>query len=195
MEMGKRNRGDGMTINLKDYTGKLVVVTLRNELMLVSLVNISEKYNNVPYFIDGRYYISDGRCFSPANREHDIVDIVLADEEPEPVITRVELITHEEGRVYVNWKKDNKITTSLQDNGKTLKIFVTKNTEEPVTAKCQYNDVGWCYAPSHLNNNAVNGACKNPNECPTLNEEKTMYPKQPKPINMVEIENIGIAHD
>jgi hypothetical protein len=61
-------------------------------------------------------------------------------------------------------------------------------TEEPVTAKCCYNDCGWCYAPSHINNNAVNGACKNPNECPTLNEEKTMYPKQPKPINMVEIE-------
>lgn len=60
--------------------------------------------------------------------------------------------------------------------------------EEPVTVKCQYNDCGWCYAPSHLNSNAVNGACQNPNECPTLNEEKTMYPKQPKPINMVEIE-------
>jgi hypothetical protein len=62
--------------------------------------------------------------------------------------------------------------------------------EEPVTSKCCYNDCGWCYAPSHINNNAVNGACKNPNECPTLNfeTEETMYPKQPKPINMVEIE-------
>jgi hypothetical protein len=135
-----------MTINLKDYANKLVVVTLRNELMLVSLVNISEKYHNIPYVIDGRHYSIDGRCFFPANREHDIIDIVLADEEPEPIITRVEVITHEEGRVYVNWKKDNKITTSLQDDGKTLKIFVTQNAEE------------------------------------------TMYPKQPKPINMVEIE-------
>jgi hypothetical protein len=171
-----------MTINLKDYANKLVVVTLRNKWMVVSLVNTSGKYNNVPYFIDGRYYISDGRCFYPANREHDIVDIVLADEDPcetpkpsmtncfiegnppngcpawsvwyeefgsrgilnnlkissvdykpipqpEPVITRVEVITHK--REYVNWNPDNKITTSLQDDGKTLKVFVTQNTEEP----------------------------------------------------------------
>jgi hypothetical protein len=117
-----------MTINLKDYAGKLVVATLRNELMFVGTVNTSEKYTNVPYFIDGRYYISDGRCFCPANRLHDIVDIVLADEDPEPVINRVEVIT-DGGRVYTNWDKNNVITTSLQDDGKTLKIFV--NTEEP----------------------------------------------------------------
>lgn len=48
---------------------------------------------------------------------------------PEPVITRVEVITHM--REYINWNKDNVITTSLQDDGKTLKIFVTQNTEEP----------------------------------------------------------------
>jgi hypothetical protein len=95
---------------------------------------------------------------------------------PEPVITRVEVIT-DTGRDYVNWEKDNKITTSLQDDGKTLKIFVNKNTEEPVTTKCCYNDCGWCYAPSHLNNNAVNGACKNPNECPTLNDKEFMPTK------------------
>jgi hypothetical protein len=63
----------------------------------------------------------------------------------EPVITRVEVIT-DGGREYVWLDENNKITTSLQDNGKTLKVFVTQNTEE------------------------------------------TMYPKQPKPINMVEIE-------
>ena len=63
---------------------------------------------------------------------------------PEPVITRVEVIT--DTREYINWNKDNVITTSLQDDGRTLKVFVTQNTEEP------------------------------------------MYPKQPKPINMVEIE-------
>lgn len=40
-----------------------------------------------------------------------------------------------------------------------------------MTSKCFYNDCGWCYAPSHLNTNAVNGACKNPKECPTLNFE------------------------
>jgi len=40
--------------------------------------------------------------------------------------------------------------------------------------KCKYYDCGWCYAPSHLNNNAVNGAGKNPNECPTLNDGEIM---------------------
>lgn len=47
-------------------------------------------------------------------------------------------------------------------------------TEYLINTKCQYNDCGWCYAPSHLNNNAVNGACKNPNECPTLNDKEFM---------------------
>jgi hypothetical protein len=134
-----------MTINLKDYTNKLVIATLRNEWVVIGTVKNSEKYHNIPYIIDGRHYSIDGRCFYPANRLHDIVDIALADGEPEPIITRVEVIT-DNGREYVWWEKDNKITTSLQDDGKTLKVFVTQNTEE------------------------------------------TMYPKQPKPINMVEIE-------
>jgi hypothetical protein len=180
-----------MTINLKDYAGKLVVATLRNGLMVVSTVISIEGPDYDTYTIDGKYYSDYGKVFGyDVASPYDIVDIKLVDEEPEPVITRVEVITHDEGRVYVNWEKDNKITTSLQDDGRTLKIFVNKITEEPVTSKCCYNDCGWCYAPSHINNNAVNGACKNPNECPTLNfeSEETMYPKQPKPINMVEIE-------
>jgi hypothetical protein len=180
-----------MTINLKDYAGKLVVATLRNGLMVVSTVISIEGPDYDTYTIDGKYYSDYGKVFGyDVASPYDIVDIKLVDEEPEPVITRVEVITHDEGRVYVNWEKDNKITTSLQDDGRTLKIFVNKITEEPVTSKCCYNDCGWCYAPSHINNNAINGACKNPNECPTLNfeSEETMYPKQPKPINMVEIE-------
>ena len=48
---------------------------------------------------------------------------------PEPVITRVEVITDK--REYINWNKDNVITTSLQDDGRTLKVFVNKTTEEP----------------------------------------------------------------
>jgi hypothetical protein len=135
-----------MTINLKDYANKLVVVTLRNELMIVSLVNTNGGFGSYPYSIDGKYYSDYGKVFGyDVASPYDIVDIVLADEGPEPVITRVEVITGE-GRAYVWSEKDNKITTSLQDDGKTLKIFVNKTTEE------------------------------------------TMYPKQPKPINMVEIE-------
>jgi hypothetical protein len=40
-------------------------------------------------------------------------------------ITRVEIIDGE-GRSYVNWNEDNDIVTSIQDDGKTLKIFVNK---------------------------------------------------------------------
>ena len=57
----------------------------------------------------------------------------------EPVITKVEVIA-DEVREYVNWKPYNKITTSLQDDGKTLKVFVTQNTEEPkMTDMCGGN--------------------------------------------------------
>ena len=137
-----------MTINLKDYEGKFVVVTLRNEWRIVSLVYKNGgdyDYKCFPYSIDGKNYSNDGRILITAESPYDIIDIKLVDEDPEPVITRVEVITDK--REYVNWNPDNKITTSLQDDGKTLKIFVTKTTEE------------------------------------------TMYPKQPKPINMVEIES------
>jgi hypothetical protein len=47
---------------------------------------------------------------------------------PEPVITRVEVIT--DTREYVHWNPYNKITTSLQDDGKTLKVFVNKVKED-----------------------------------------------------------------
>ena len=40
-------------------------------------------------------------------------------------ITRVEVID-ENGRSYVNWKEDNDITLSYQDDGRTLKVFVNK---------------------------------------------------------------------
>jgi hypothetical protein len=40
-------------------------------------------------------------------------------------ITRVEIIDGE-GRSYVNWEDDNDIVTSIQDDGKTLKVFVNK---------------------------------------------------------------------
>jgi hypothetical protein len=134
-----------MTINLKDYANKLVVVTLRNEWMLVSLVIFNEGPDYDTYTIDGKYYSDYGKVFGyDVASPYDIIDIKLAEEDPEPVITRVEVIT--DTREYVHWNPYNKITTSLQDDGRTLKVFVTQNTEE------------------------------------------TMYPKQPKPINMMEIE-------
>jgi hypothetical protein len=121
-----------MTINLKDYEGKFVVVTLRNEWRIVSLVykNGGDEYDYkcFPYSIDGKNYSNDGRVLITAESPYDIIDIKLVDEDPEPVITRVEVITDK--REYVNWNPDNKIITSLQDNGKTLKIFVNKVKED-----------------------------------------------------------------
>lgn len=51
------------------------------------------------------------------------VSIALAEKENK--VTRVECID-ENGRSYVNWDDKNKIELSYQDNGKTLKIFITK---------------------------------------------------------------------
>lgn len=39
--------------------------------------------------------------------------------------TRVEVVD-DKGRTYVNWKNDNKVELSFQDNGKTLKVFISK---------------------------------------------------------------------
>ena len=171
-----------MTINLKDYEGKFVVVTLRNEWRIVSTVYTNLGYTCYPYSIDRTNYSNDGRVLIGDEHPCDIIDIKLVDEDPcetletskpsmtncvvegeppngcrawnvwyeeygsrgilnnlkisslndkpEPVITRVEVIT-DTGRDYVCWEDDNVITTSLQDNGKTLKIFVnTKTTQD-----------------------------------------------------------------
>jgi hypothetical protein len=40
-------------------------------------------------------------------------------------VTRVEVIDHT-GRSYVNWNILNKVTVSLQDDGRTLKVFVDR---------------------------------------------------------------------
>ena len=67
-----------MTINLKDYEGKFVVVTLRNEWRIVSNVIFNEGYSYSPYFpysIDGKYYSNNGKVFSFEKSPYDIVDI------------------------------------------------------------------------------------------------------------------------
>ena len=55
-----------------------------------------------------------------------------------------------------------------------------------MTPKCGYNDCGWCYAPSHLETNAVNGACENSKDCPTIkskNRESKMLITKPNFYN------------
>jgi hypothetical protein len=41
-------------------------------------------------------------------------------------VVRVEVID-ENGRSYVNWNKDNIVHVSIQDEGRTMKIFIDKN--------------------------------------------------------------------
>lgn len=42
-----------------------------------------------------------------------------------PMVTRVEVID-QDGRSYVNWDKNNMVTIQLQDDGRTLKIFIDR---------------------------------------------------------------------
>lgn len=43
-----------------------------------------------------------------------------------PKANRIEVID-ETGRAYVNWQADNKIGISVQDDGKTIKIFISNH--------------------------------------------------------------------
>lgn len=45
------------------------------------------------------------------------------------LVTRVEVID-EKGRSYVNWDKDNTVFIQLQDEGRTLKIFIQKKEKQ-----------------------------------------------------------------
>ena len=59
---------------------------------------------------------------------HDIKALSIADVMdmlPTEMITRVEVID-EKGRSYVNWKPTNRIELQVQDNGRTLKVFVSQ---------------------------------------------------------------------
>jgi hypothetical protein len=50
----------------------------------------------------------------------DVIDML-----PTATINRVEVID-EKGRSYVNWKPTNRTELLIQDNGRTLKIFVSQ---------------------------------------------------------------------
>jgi hypothetical protein len=45
------------------------------------------------------------------------------------LVTRVEVID-EKGRSYVNWDSQNEVSISVQDDGRTLKVFVKKDIEK-----------------------------------------------------------------
>ena len=58
----------------------------------------------------------------------DIVELEKTDINTDEV-TRVEVIDNT-GRAYVNWNSDNVVEVRLQDNGKTLKVFICKKNQE-----------------------------------------------------------------
>ena len=63
--------------------------------------------------------------FDKYGRELSVTDIMDA----LPPVTHLEKVTRVEvvdqnGRAYTNWKPTNKVELSLQDNGKTLKVFI-----------------------------------------------------------------------
>lgn len=41
-----------------------------------------------------------------------------------PKANRIEIID-DTGRAYTNWKEDNQIGISIQDDGKTIKVFIS----------------------------------------------------------------------
>ena len=43
-------------------------------------------------------------------------------------VTRVEVID-QEGRSYVNWDDNNKVELSFQDDGRTLKVFISNRED------------------------------------------------------------------
>jgi len=55
------------------------------------------------------------------------MEIIIKNNEVVPLseCTRIEVVD-DSGRAYVNWSKNNNIKLSLQDDGKTLKIFINK---------------------------------------------------------------------
>ena len=61
--------------------------------------------------------------FNAEGKALSIVDVMAM--LPTAMINRVEVID-EKGRSYVNWKPTNRTELKVQDNGRTLKVFVSQ---------------------------------------------------------------------
>jgi hypothetical protein len=61
--------------------------------------------------------------FNAEGKELSVADVVAM--LPTSMINRVEVID-EQGRRYVNWKPTNTTELQVQDNGRTLKVFILK---------------------------------------------------------------------
>lgn len=60
------------------------------------------------------------RVYNKAQKEIDKLKTQIPETDN---ITRVEVID-QKGRSYVNWKPNNKVKISIQDEGRTMKIFI-----------------------------------------------------------------------
>lgn len=61
--------------------------------------------------------------FNAEGKELSLSDILAM--LPTSMITRIEVID-EKGRSYVNWNESNKVELQVQDNGRTLKVFLSQ---------------------------------------------------------------------
>lgn len=83
------------------------------------------------FFLGNAYQCSGGNQFSEFCKD---LAVILSLELSHRIknqtseVTRVEVIDSK-GRSYVNWKEGNKVSLSLQDDNRTLKIFITSKEQ------------------------------------------------------------------
>jgi hypothetical protein len=90
-------------------------------------------YENIEYVYGNDWMLNDEQVntndmkgtglFNREGKELNIGEVLAM--LPIATINRIEVID-ENGRSYVNWKPTNRIKLSIQDNGRTLKVFVSK---------------------------------------------------------------------
>lgn len=105
-----------------------IIITIAGGLILCSAVYLlvqsmtySLKTENVNLTNKVNILLKDIQHLESQIREKPIDDVSLLRK-----VTRVEVID-EKGRSYINWKKNNNVTASTQDEGRTLKIFIDQN--------------------------------------------------------------------
>lgn len=62
----------------------------------------------------------------PDTTHTEIIEVPLNLNQTVKNVTRVEIID-EKGRSYVNWNKNNKVQILIQDQGRTMKVVISKN--------------------------------------------------------------------
>ena len=105
-------------IKIKDKLKKFTneeVAEFNNKLIDVFSKFVPRKYLEFDKNFDKEKEIKLARAIENIRNRNDVIDTNN--------VTRVEVID-EKGRSYVNWKDNNVVTIQLQDDNKTLKIFI-----------------------------------------------------------------------